>query len=579
VLWRIIFILLLGVLSACQSRLPHTQDTSITAENETRTHHPAENTRPFPANTLYELLVAEFSGLRGLPSIAQKKYHEQAFITKDVDLARRATQIAEFIGDNELTLESAQLWSDLEPENTEPQALVAVHLIKQGKLDEALDQSLILLGKDLRPLFQAIAYEAGQQGREVQSRLLDRFRQALAQYPENAELLTGESLLLHYLGDDERALQSINQAIDADSNNTAAYVLKASLLEKLGDKRAAASTLRKRIKAEPRNQRLRLQYARLLTEFDLSEAQKQFRVLVKNAPMDADLILSLALVSNELGDFSTAREYFEQLLFLRKHSSTAYFYLAEISEKQRDVTRAIELYHRVTDGDEHLYAAVALCRIYLQQSQTAECQQHMRSERQRLSAISTPASQKVIARLYLIEADILRRYKPVLELAALNEALEQFPDHIDLRYARSMLYEQANNLRASEVDLRFILDKQPDNANALNALGYTLVNKTDRLQEGYELITRALTLAPDNPAILDSMGWALYRLNRHEEALPYLEKAMAAFPNHEVAAHLGEVLWISGKQKQARKIWKKGLEDDPSSSIIKETQKRLGAVD
>lgn len=576
--WRIISIVLLALLSACHTRPLNPSDTVTTTNNEAVGElADSDHSRPFPADTLYELLLAEFAGVRGQPTIAQKKYHEQAIINQDVDLARRATEIAEYLGSNELALDSAQLWSSLEPENAEPQSLVAVHLVKQGQLDEAFDQSLALMEKGLSPLFQAIALQAAQQDRDAQSRLLDRFRQALSQHPDNAELLTGESLLLHYLGDNERALQSINQAIDADGDNTAAYVLKASLLEKLGDKQAAAKILRKRVNMEPRNQRLRLQYARLLSEFDLAKSQKQFQILVANSPMDADLILSLALVSNELGDFSTAREYFEQLLFLRKHTSVSYYYLAQISEKQKDIPRAIELYHRVTDGQELLYATTALCHLYIEQANLTECQNHIKTVRQKLATINSETSNSAVASLYLIEADILHRYKPALELAILNEGLEQFPDHADLRYARSMLYEQANNLNASEADLLIVLKKYPDNANALNALGYTLVNKTDRLQEGYELITRALALAPDNPAILDSMGWALYRLNRSEEAISYLEKAMASFPNHEVAAHLGEVLWVSDQQKEARRIWKLGMKDDPDSVIIQETMQRLKA--
>lgn len=575
---RIIFIVLLASLSACQSLSPTHPDAAQTSDDhEEKTSLQAHGSRPFPADTLYELLVAEFAGLRGQPKIAQQKYHEQALITRDVDLARRATQIAEFTGATELMLDSAQLWGDLEPHNTEAQTLVAISLVKQGKLDEAFDQSLTLVANGQRPFFQAIAFQAIQQDRDAQNRLLDRFRQALTQYPANTELLTGESLLLHYLGDDERALQSVNQAIDADEENTAAYVLKASLLEKLGEPKEAARILRKRLKVEPHNQRLRLQYARLLTEFDLPEAQKQFRILVDSAPLEPDLILSLALVSEEMGDFATAREYFEQLLFLRKHTSIAYFYLAQISEKQQDIPRATELYRRVVDGEDYLHAAAAICRLYMAQTQIAECQKYMQHERQRHTAVNTQTSRAIIARLYLIEVDVLHQYKSATELAVLNEALEKFPDNADLRYIRSMLYEQANHLVAAEADLRLILSKDPDNANALNALGYTLVNKTDRLQEGYELITRALALEPDNAAILDSMGWALYRLNRNEEAVLYLQKAMISFPNHEVAAHLGEVLWISGQKREARKIWQQGLEDDPDSAIIQETRSRLNA--
>lgn len=291
--------------------------------------------------------------------------------------------------------------------------------------------------------------------------------------------------------------------------------------------------------------------------------------------MDADLLLSLALVSKEMKDWPSAKEYFEQLLFLQKHTASAYFYLGQISEQQQDIPAALELYRRVQEGEEYLYANAAMCRLYVNQSQLTECHKRLQQEREHLFSLKTDNARLIAARLYLIEADVLHQQKSVAELGLLNEALEHFPQQIDLLYARSMVYEQANNLSASEADLRAILNQSPDNSHALNALGYSLVNKTERIQEGYELITRALALEPDNAAILDSMGWALYRLQRPVEALEYLQKAMASFPNHEVAAHLGEVLWVSGQQKEARKIWQRGLEDDPNSQIIRETLQRL----
>jgi tetratricopeptide (TPR) repeat protein len=138
-----------------------------------------------------------------------------------------------------------------------------------------------------------------------------------------------------------------------------------------------------------------------------------------------------------------------------------------------------------------------------------------------------------------------------------------------------MAHEQLGNLQGAEEDLRALLTIDHDNANALNALGYVLCNKTDRQQEAHELITRALALAPDNAAIIDSMGWVLYRMKRNEEALTWLSKAMKRFPNHEIAAHYGEVLWVTGQQKEARKVWKKGIDDNPDSDIIKKTLERL----
>jgi tetratricopeptide (TPR) repeat protein len=140
-----------------------------------------------------------------------------------------------------------------------------------------------------------------------------------------------------------------------------------------------------------------------------------------------------------------------------------------------------------------------------------------------------------------------------------------------------MVQDQQGHLADSEADLHRILSIDQNNANALNALGYVLATKTDRLTEAYGYISRALALEPDNAAIIDSMGWVLYRLHRNDEALTCLNKAMSLYPNHEIAAHLGEVFWVTGKQEQARATWKKGLEDKPDSEAIQEAMQRLKA--
>ncbi|MCB1848460.1 MAG: tetratricopeptide repeat protein, partial [Halieaceae bacterium] len=140
-------------------------------------------------------------------------------------------------------------------------------------------------------------------------------------------------------------------------------------------------------------------------------------------------------------------------------------------------------------------------------------------------------------------------------LAVINEALQQMPDSTALRYARAMLAEELGDLALLESDLRRIIAEEPDNATAMNALGYTLANRTRRYEEAYGLISQALALQPNEPAIMDSMGWVLYRMNRNEEALDYLARAYAAFPDPEVAAHLGEVLWVSGDTGKAMQVW------------------------
>ncbi len=242
--------------------------------------------------------------------------------------------------------------------------------------------------------------------------------------------------------------------------------------------------------------------------------------------------------------------------------------MGQLSEEAGDATRALEHYRRVSEGDDYFYAMAAFCHLTIKEGDLTQCLQHLDEERARLPSAAP--------RLFLIEAAVLQDQKQLAQsLSTLNKALKEYPKDLELLYSRSMALEQLDNIVDSEADLRTILSIDPNNANALNATGYLLANKTERQQEAYTLITHALELDPDNAAIIDSMGWILYRMNRNDESLTYLSKAMKLFPNHEIAAHYGEVLWVTGKQKEARDVWKKGIDDKPDSEIIKETLQRL----
>jgi len=153
--------------------------------------------------------------------------------------------------------------------------------------------------------------------------------------------------------------------------------------------------------------------------------------------------------------------------------------------------------------------------------------------------------------------------------------LKQYPDDLNLLYTRAMLAEKRDDLSQMEKDLRAIIKREPDNAMALNALGYTLSDRTTRYAEAKVLIERAHTLNPEDPAVLDSLGWVNYRLGNLDEAERLLRQALERFPDHEVAAHLGEVLWANGKQREARKVWSKALEQQPDSPILRSTLRRL----
>jgi Flp pilus assembly protein TadD len=156
-----------------------------------------------------------------------------------------------------------------------------------------------------------------------------------------------------------------------------------------------------------------------------------------------------------------------------------------------------------------------------------------------------------------------------------DTALIESPDNAKLLYSRGLLAEKLGNIEQLETDLRHIISLSPNNAEAINALGYTLANKTDRIDEALSLIKQAIELAPNNPAIIDSLGWAYYRQGNLDRAVELLQQAFNAFPDHEVAAHLGEVLWKLKRNSEAKSVWQKGLDQKPNSSIIKETLQRF----
>ncbi len=157
----------------------------------------------------------------------------------------------------------------------------------------------------------------------------------------------------------------------------------------------------------------------------------------------------------------------------------------------------------------------------------------------------------------------------------LDEGLKEFPEDTNLLYTRAMLKEQLDDFAGMEADLRTVLELQPNNSAALNALGYTFADRNQRLNEAWELIERAYTLNPSDPAIIDSMGWIKYRLGEPQAALDYLRKAYEAFDDQEIAAHLGEVLWVTGQQEEAAIIWHNALDKHPESEILKEVMDRF----
>jgi tetratricopeptide (TPR) repeat protein len=250
------------------------------------------------------------------------------------------------------------------------------------------------------------------------------------------------------------------------------------------------------------------------------------------------------------------------------HVDSAHVNLGRIYEERNDPQNALNEYGQVGPGNDYLPAQLRQADILMSNGSTAEASKRLAQAR---------ADQPdYTIQLYLIEAETLtNNNQSDRGWQVLSQALKQYPDDLNLLYTRAMLAEKRDDLKQMETDLRAILKREPDNAMALNALGYTLSDRTTRYAEAKELIERAHQLNPEDPAVLDSLGWVNYRLGNLDEAERLLREALERYPDHEVAAHLGEVLWAKGEQREARKVWGKALEQQPDSPVLRSTLKRL----
>lgn len=525
--------------------------------------------REFPADSVYPLLVAEFALRRQAYDIALDQYMAQAEVLRDRGVSAHATHIAQYLQQEPEARAAATLWVELEPDNLEANNTLATLLARDGRTPEALERLAVIARSGEKANFPIVLNRFRELGPEQRQKLIDGLEGLSQEFPDSASLLLTRALAYDEMGDNTRALETLDAVFELKPDQYQALLLEAKLLLETGDETPFAH-IEQVLEDDPGNNELRLQYARLLTRSDIEAARKQFEILSAHAPRDGDLLFSLALINHEVGDDLAAKAYLQQLLDLGQRTDEAHYYLGRIAEKDGQVQEAVDAYMEVSkpDSPDFFSAKGRLGRILLDNGEPARSRAMFEGLRQQFP--------RAHERLYALEAELLMGAGRSTEsMALLNQALSEMPESTSLRYSRSMLGERQGDLALMERDLRTILEKEPDNATALNALGYSLANRTERYREAHDLIARALELQPDDPAILDSMGWVLYRLGRYDEALTYLERAYRAFPDPEVAAHLGEVLWVSGNAKRARKVWSDALERSPTHDILVSTIQRF----
>ena len=522
----------------------------------------------FQQDTLYELLSAEIAGQRNRFDLALDNYLRQARSTRDAGISERALRVAEFLGNEPAALEMARLWVEVAPQDPEALRSAAIHLARTGRHEQAMDMMQRALELHGETHFDFLALAAADTDATTRNALLDSLERMNDRFPDNTQLVFARALLLQQANRNAEALALLEEHPHTDEAPPA--ILLHSRLVAEQDIEEATEILYRGLESFPDDTRLRLMLARtLVSEGNFADARTQYAKLARDNPDEPDLQLSLGLIELELGQASDAVIHLQNTLQLAPGNNTARYHLGNAYLAADRPEDALLTWQSIDSGTELLTSRVQMARLLLEQDRIAALQAQLQQDRDQ-------HPQHGLA-LFQIEIEALLPNHPELAIQQANTALQAYPNDSNLLYSRAMLHEMLGNPRGLEEDLGNIIAREPDNAMALNALGYTLADRNERLDEALALIKRAAALDPSDPAIQDSLGWVYYRLGDLDRAEALLRDAYAAYPDQEVAAHLGEVLWRQGKEREARKIWREALEHSPDSQLIPATRDRLEA--
>lgn len=575
-----IAVLLCIVLAGCvvpEQNLPEQAEAieSASVESEPAAEIPPEDIEygNFTEEQLYQAIISELGAQRGQLEGAGESYFDLAMETRDLAIIRRAIQFSSANGDLNALLQLGLVWTEVSPEDPQPHLMLSMQFLESGAFEQAISHMarVIDLGGDID--FAALSGRTGGLSQEDRAGLISNLQRLSREFADQLSIHMALVQLLAQNGQFEEALTALDTLQDAMELTPNIVLVEAQILQNMERGDQALRTMRDGVREFEENKNLRLSYARLLIQNEeYAAAQAQFQILIDQDPQDWDTLYSIALLDTELENYDSAISAFEQLISVDQRVDESQYTLASIYEQQANLDLAIEHYRQIRIGTNNFLAAQQQAtRLSIAQGQLEEAHAWLGSlsrGQPRLEILFTTIESSL-----LIQADHLQQAEELL-----NRSLNKFPNETDLLFARVLYYDSVSNREGSEADLRQIILMLPEDSRALNHLGYMLADQTTRYEEALELVERAIAIAPEDPAILDSLAWAQYKLGHYEEALENLRKAFSSFPDHEVASHLGEVLWMMGREDEAERVWQDALEVEPDSELIKEAMDRLQAA-
>lgn len=525
------------------------------------------------ADLVYQILTAEIAGRRGLVDIAASHYFEAADKTGDPRVVERAVKLALYSRDWVRADKAVGMWVDVSPDSIDAwqhRAQISLQRKDVGTTSAALEKVINLSGGSPAEVLPGVVNSIlSQSDAETGARVLTDLGE---RFPDSADTQYGIGRFAMSRGERQTALQAFNRALAIDPDNVDTILSIARLNLESGTENGLAP-VEQFLEKNPDNVAAQLGYARLLVEAGkYEEAATNMDLIADRFPTDADALYTIGLLGLEIKRVKQAEVYLLSVVELQKHEDSANYYLGRISDSRKDYREAIERYQLVQDGDNFFDAHIRSAELYglIGEVETG------RALIVNLKSYSD--DQAIQIELINAESRLLNsndQFEAALKV--LSDGLAIYGDEASLLYSRALVAERLDRRELFEADLTKVISAQPDNAYALNALGYFLVDRNENLDKAEEYLLRAIELMPDDPAIIDSVGWLYYRKKNYTESIKMLRKAHALLPDAEIAAHLGEVLWVFGDQQEAAKVWEEALrvapDDDLLNSVMKKYQR------
>ena len=520
--------------------------------------------------SLEPLLAGEFALQAGQLDVAARHYLDAARSTRDGPLAERATRIALLAKDEVRAAEALQLWKSYGTPGAALQAAEASLLLRRGQEpaaieqlaallktpgDEAWKQALMVLGTDTRDPAQAarvlrVLVDTDRMPQDLQAWMAFG---GLAQRLEQPALVDAivDRVVARFPGDPRVTLLRASQLREADKPDEA---------------RAALAPLRARAATD---ESLRLGLA---SEYDALGDFAAASAVLSAGPQDEQTYgLRASLLARSEDTAALTALYDEIAKGADRPDPQRRLLLGQIAEFLKRYDDALQWYAGVPGGPQRWVARLRSANALNESGRGAQALKD-------LAALQAEAAapEDVRRDAYVLEASLRQKAKDNAgELEAFERGLAAFPDDPEILYARALGWERRDDVARAEADFRKILVAEPDNVATLNALGYTLADRTQRFTEALELIQRARTAEPGNAAIIDSYGWVLYRLGKPKEAAVELRRALALQKDAEIAAHLGEVLWVLGQRDEARRYFEQARKIDPDNRALQRAVERF----